>query len=180
MKSQTAHPSAGSLEVFERQHVHPTPGRTLIVGSRVYPGRADRRRLHEDAVGVDMLAGDGVDRVLNLEDDLPEDLGQFDHVECLSVLEHSRRPWLLAANLERLMAPGASLFVAVPFVWRVHAYPDDYWRMTPSAIRALFPRIEWRALKLAGRSVTDKPESTKIAGHPYFARTETVGFGVLA
>lgn len=131
-------------------------------------------------LGVDMLEGEGVDRVLDLEAELPDDLGQFDHVECLSVLEHSRRPWLLAANLERLMAPGASLFLAVPFVWRLHAYPDDFWRMTPSAVRLLFPNIEWSALMLAGVTLTEKVEIVKVKDFPYLARTETVGFGVLA
>ncbi|WP_440221840.1 class I SAM-dependent methyltransferase [Dokdonella sp. MW10] len=170
---------ASSLEEFEQRVVTPRAGRTLIVGSQVYGDKEDRRARYPDVVGIDMLAGPGVDRVLDLEESLPDDLGLFDHVECMSVLEHSRRPWLLAANIERLMAPGATLFVSVPFVWRIHGYPNDYWRLTPEGVRALFPEIEWTAVMLASHGLTEGPKfgSTKVGAHPYFARTETVAFG---
>lgn len=125
-----------------------------------------------------MLPGPGVDLVLNLEDELPEGLGQFQHVECISVLEHAPRPWLLAANLERLMAPGCTLYVTVPMVWRIHAYPSDYWRMTPEALPLLFPSVEWERRMMAGsKLVEDQVQIVKLAGFPYMARTETCGFG---
>lgn len=78
------------------------------------------------------------------------------------------------------MASGASIFVSVPFVWRYHAYDKDYWRMTKDGIKALFPRIEWQHLMYAGHELQrkgDRLERHVHKGHPYFARTETVGFG---
>ncbi|WP_143694841.1 class I SAM-dependent methyltransferase [Variovorax sp. JS1663] len=151
------------------------------MGSHVYEDKEDRRQRYADVVGVDMLEGPGVDLVLDLERDLPGDVGQFDHVECMSVLEHSRRPWLLAANIQRLMAPGATIFCTVPFCWRIHGYPSDYWRMTPDGVRELFPEVEWTALMLASNELTDGPKAPTIKrnDHPYFSRTETVGFGRL-
>lgn len=145
----------------------------------MYADKEDRRALYPDVVGVDMLAGPGVDRVLDLEEELPDDIGQFDHVECMSVLEHSRRPWLLAANIERLMRAGATIFVSVPFMWRVHGYPDDYFRFTPSGIKAIFPGITWESLMLASDVLGEGPKIPKVLvrEHPYFARTETMGFG---
>ena len=183
MKLKTAQPSiTSSLARFERDHVKPKAGRTLIVGSRVYHDKEDRRLRYRDVVGVDMLQGNGVDRVLDLEEDLPGDLGTFDHVECMSVLEHSRRPWLMAENIERLMAPGATIFVSVPFMWRIHAYPSDYFRLTPEGVRVLFPGVKWERVLLAGVDLYPGPkiEAVKVDGHPYFARTDTVGFGVKA
>jgi hypothetical protein len=132
-----------------------------------------------------MRAGPGVDRVLDLEEPLPADLGQFAHVECISVLEHSRRPWLMAANIERLLVPGGTLhvgvpFVGVPFIWRPHQYPSDYWRMTVDGVRALFPGIEWRALMYGTSKLhpQGKLPGAKLDGYPYYARCETYGFGV--
>lgn len=173
---------ASSLDQFEALHVHPKVGRTLIVGSAIYGEKEDRRKRYEDAVGIDMLEGEGVDRVLDLEEPLPADVGTFAHIECMSVLEHSRRPWLLAANLERMLEPGGTIFVTVPLVWRIHAYPSDYWRMTPEALKALFPSIEWSALKLAAERMRNGPGIPSVVanGHPYMARTETVGFGIRA
>lgn len=169
---------------FEAKYRHPKAGRTLIVGSRVYATREDRRRLYEEAVGVDMLAGPGVDVVANLEDKqalllLPG--RKFDHIECISVLEHSRRPWLLAANIERLMAPGATLHLAVPFVWKTHGYPSDYWRFTAEAVRELFPSIKWDALMYASQEKLwhgdVKQPKQQIGDSVYMARCEVLGFG---
>lgn len=167
-----------SFEVFESRH-QPVAGRTLVVGSRVYPGRTDRRARFADVIGVDMLEGSGVDRALNLEDPLPDDLGTFQHIDCVSVLEHSPRPWLLAANLERLLAPGGSLLVAVPFVWRIHGYPHDYFRFTPDGVRSLFPSIKWDALEIDAGTLLPGPKIPVIKQNslPHLARSQVVGFG---
>ena len=128
-----------------------------------------------------MQPGPGVDRVLDLEEPLPADFGPFAHVECMSVLEHSRRPWLLAANIERVLEPGGTLFVTVPFVWRVHGYPDDYWRFTTSGVRELFPRVTWTAEAYAHSEMSDGQHvpCVKLKDWPYFARTEVCMFGHL-
>lgn len=168
---------------FERAFVRPQPGRTLIVGSRVYPGREDRRALYQQAEGWDAIAGEGVDHVVNLEGELsPADVGLFTHIECISVLEHTPRPWLVTANLERLLMRGGTLFLTVPFVWRVHAYPDDFWRFTVSGVRALFTRLGWIALRYAHIKLT-KPEekgataAINVHDYPYLARAEVCAFG---
>ena len=77
----------------------PRNGRTLVVGSKVYGKKQDRRELYRKAVGVDLFEGDGVDFVHDMETPLPESVGTFAHVDCVSVLEHVRRPWLMAANI---------------------------------------------------------------------------------
>jgi SAM-dependent methyltransferase len=71
----------------------------------------------------------------------------FALVICCSVLEHVRRPWTMAQNLMQIMRPGGALYVAVPWVWRYHAYPDDYFRFSWRGIAELFPGVVW--LKLA-------------------------------
>lgn len=174
------------VDQFERDFVRPKPGYTLIVGSRVYDGSEPRQKRYPDAIGVDMLPGPGVDSVRNLEEPLAKWMtvsgGPFDHIECLSVLEHSRRPWLLAANIERLLVPGGTLHVQVPFVWRVHAYPGDFWRFTIDGVRELFPRIRWHSLQYAHAYLTPKnkiPAMEAYGGRPYFCRTEVCGFGEL-
>lgn len=168
-------------EDFERDYVRPAGGPVLVVGSRVYGAKPDRRKLHAQAIGVDMQPGEGVDRVLDLEDDLPWDmLGGFGHVECMSVLEHSRRPWLLAASVTRALRSGGTIFVTAPFCWRVHAYPSDYWRFTLEGLRELFPGIDWQHLRFTHREVSDSAKVPAVMkdGLPYMARTEACGFGV--
>jgi len=175
-------PSNGCLsstDIFEKMHVIPKSGRTLIVGSKVYDGRVDRRRAYANAEGWDMLAGDGVDRVINLEDSLPSDVGVFAHIECISVLEHSRKPWALAENIERLLDREGTLHLQVPFIWRVHSYPDDYWRFTTSAVQLLFSRVHFVELLYVGKELDSRLKAVMIKDHPYFPRTQIAGFGKL-
>ena len=49
----------------------------------------------------------------------------------------------MAANLTRLLRRGGALYVAVPWVWRYHPYPDDYFRFSWRGIAELFPQIAW-------------------------------------
>ena len=164
---------------FERQFVRPRQGRTLIVGSRVYPGRVDRRGLYENAEGWDALPGDGVDRVINLENEIPS-VEQFAHIECVSVLEHTKRPWLLARNIEQLLRVGGTLYLTVPFIWRVHSYPDDFWRFTVSGVRALFSSMRWDSICYSHLELTEsiKSPGATLHGHTYLPRTEVCAFGV--
>lgn len=162
---------------FEKRFV-PNQGRTLIVGSRIYGNKEDRRKRYADAVGVDMQPGDGVDVVADLE--VAPLAGEFAHIECLSVLEHSRRPWLMAANMERMLGMNGTIFIAAPFVWRVHGYPDDYWRFTVSGVKSLFDKIIWKHDAYGHRDLCagqDVPSVKAGNDWPFFARTEVFLFG---
>lgn len=170
-------------DTFTRKFGRPKAGRTLIVGSRIYGRREDRRKAYADAVGVDMLDGPGVDVVADLEEAPPQGLGVFSHIECWSVLEHSRRPWLLAANLESLLELGGTLHLTVPFAWRLHSYPSDFFRFSKEGVRVLFPKIEWARLMFAQDKLRDNDRVPTInkgaeAGPSWIARTEVLGFGV--
>jgi hypothetical protein len=63
--------------------------------------------------------------------------------------------------------------------WRVHGYPDDYWRMTISALGVIFPQIEWLdRFYLVNAKKRDKvPVHVDAKGRHWIERTETVGFG---
>lgn len=61
---------------------------------------------------------------------------------CAHLLEHLRRPWIAAGNLQAPLAPGGLLFVQVPWVQAFHAFPDDYWRFSLSGLMQLFDGLE--------------------------------------
>ena len=175
-------PTNDLIAQFENEYVRPVSGRTLIVGSKLYEGREDRRLRYREAIGVDMLEGDGVDVVHNLENGpFIRGASAFSHVDCVSVMEHSMRPWDMARTLQTMMHVGASIYVNVPFIWRVHAYPDDYFRFTAAGVRSLFPDIEWDVVKYVHNEITDSykmramvhPETSL----PYLPRTSILAFG---
>lgn len=120
--------------------------KVVEIGSKQYGSTVPWRKFFRTAeyIGVDMEEGEGVDMVADIaqEDaDVPEDAHL---VICCSVLEHVKRPWIAAQNIERMLAPGGFAYISVPWVWRYHAYPDDYWRFSFAGVRELFPRIDWQ------------------------------------
>lgn len=123
-------------------------GAVLEVGSKDYGSTVPfRRELRYSGayVGLDLEDGAQVDIVGDLSTGLCglEPLS-FNLIICCSVLEHVKRPWDMAANIERLVSPGGTVFVAVPWVWRYHGYPEDYYRFSHRGIMELFPSLKWR------------------------------------
>jgi len=121
-------------------------GAVLEVGSRDYGNTTSFRDVYagSEYIGVDISAGKNVDRVVDLAAGIGELAeNHFSLAICCSVLEHVRRPWEMAANLTRLLRRGGALYVAVPWVWRYHPYPDDYFRFSWRGIAELFPQIAW-------------------------------------
>jgi hypothetical protein len=159
---------------------HPAqPGRTLVVGSKCYNGKPDRRALYENALGIDLFDGEGVDVVHDLEQPLPGHFGKFNHVDCVSVLEHVKRPWLMARSIEKAMLPGGTILVCVPFSWRVHGYPSDYYRFTTEALPILFPNIRWTQRKyIVGPDTRRIVPGKDDEEGKWIARSELVGAGV--
>jgi hypothetical protein len=171
---------ASVSEQFQAIHVRPAPGPALVIGSKVFAGRADRRALFPDALGLDLQPGDGVDIVHDLTQPYQ---GRFNHIDCVSVLEHCAKPWVVAENIQAVMAPAATIFLSVPFAHRWHGYPSDYFRFTAEGVRALFPLIVWEVMKYGHRKLTDpgqKLPCEKIDDLPYLPRCEVLAFGRLA
>jgi SAM-dependent methyltransferase len=134
-------------KLFLTRSLPAVDGPVLEVGSRDYGNTENFRAVYAggEYIGVDLSEGKNVDRVVDLAagiGDLPE--GHFALIICCSVLEHVRRPWVMAENLTRLLRPGGAIYIAVPWVWRYHPYPDDYYRFSWRGIIELFPRIEWK------------------------------------
>lgn len=172
--NQNKKPPRDMQAVFRKQYVSQTIGRVLVVGSKLYPTRPNWRDWHPDGFGVDMQEGEGVDFVADLERaPLPQ---KFSHIECVSVLEHTQRPWLVAQNIEAMLRPMGSLFLSVPWCWNFHAYPNDLWRFSHLTLPILFPSIQWRDVRYAhGEVLTESERSPKGDGLP---KTQVMGWGV--
>ena len=124
-------------------------GPVLEIGSKDYGSTSSFRDFYagSEYVGLDMSEGKGVDVVADLTRSvgpLPEN--HFDLGICCSVLEHVEKPWLFAANLTRLIRPGGRLYMSVPWVWRYHAYPDDYFRVSHRGVISLFEEFAWSSV----------------------------------
>jgi SAM-dependent methyltransferase len=66
----------------------------------------------------------------------------FDAILSVSVLEHVKRPHAASREIVRLLKPGGITMHCVPFSYFFHGAPVDYWRVTTSAMEALFADLE--------------------------------------
>jgi SAM-dependent methyltransferase len=68
---------------------------------------------------------------------LPFDDHTFDTVLSAQVLEHTPEPLALVREMARVLRPGGVLILSVPFSFRLHEEPRDYFRYTPHGLRSL-------------------------------------------
>jgi len=70
---------------------------------------------------------------------LPDD--SFDSAICTEVLEHCPNPREILAEVHRVLKPGSTLLITVPFLWPLHEVPHDWCRYTPFALSHLLESV---------------------------------------
>lgn len=113
-----------------------TVERALDLGSGASPYRAvvpARRYVSLDLGGRPTVRGD-----LHL---LPFRDGSADLAILTEVLEHCHSPHQVVDETHRVLRPGGSAVVIVPFLFRFHPDPGDYYRFTEQGLRHLFRRF---------------------------------------
>jgi SAM-dependent methyltransferase len=68
---------------------------------------------------------------------LPFQDGTFSTVIATEVFEHLQDPRAAVKELHRVLKPQGKLLLTVPFLYRVHSDPDDYFRYTVSGLNAV-------------------------------------------
>jgi SAM-dependent methyltransferase len=133
-------------------------GPVLEVGSYQVEGQGDLIELRgqfpneQQYVGLDIRPGPGVDRVGSVEK-LPFPDASFGCVLAFNTFEHVQRFWVGFEEVFRVLKPDGVLLMSVPFHFRIHHHPSDYWRFTPEALDVLLERY---AMRLVGWHGPDK------------------------
>jgi SAM-dependent methyltransferase len=70
--------------------------------------------------------------------DLPFKINSADCLLCCEVLEHVKKPELCATEMMRVLKPGGTLILSVPFLYPLHVDPHDLGRFTPHTIHQIF------------------------------------------
>jgi SAM-dependent methyltransferase len=95
---------------------------------------------HLAYVGVDFVAGKGVDVVLEDPYRLPFADGSVDAVVSSSCFEHAEMFWLLFLEIMRVLKAPGLFYLNAPSNGEYHRYPVDCWRFYPDSGKAL---VSW-------------------------------------
>ncbi len=119
--------------------------KVLEIGSLIVEGQEHLsvRKYFPEAeyIGVDMQQGNGVDIVADCVDycyDCYEsDSEVFDLILCLDMLEHAEDPYEVIESAKQCLKHNGVLLVTSVFNFKIHEYPNDYWRFTPECFKML-------------------------------------------
>ncbi len=89
--------------------------------------------LKNQYIGLDFVAGKGVDIILTDPYILPFEDDSLDIIVSSSCFEHSEFFWILFNEILRVLRPGGLLYINAPSNGVFHRYPVDCWRFYPDS-----------------------------------------------
>ncbi|MBP3191682.1 class I SAM-dependent methyltransferase [Natronogracilivirga saccharolytica] len=106
-------------------------------------------------VGVDWASSQHdskADVVADLNEPVPVGDQVADTVISISVLEHLHSPLVMLKEAHRILRPGGTLLLQVPFMWHIHEEPHDYFRYTRYGLEHLLGQAGFRDIEIHATS----------------------------
>jgi len=89
----------------------------------------------EEIVSINIKQDLSPTHIIEIGDPIPETDSKFDSIICFNTLEHIFEPEYVIEEFTRVLKDKGKLYLTTPFMMRIHANPDDYFRPTPSWYR---------------------------------------------
>jgi SAM-dependent methyltransferase len=124
-------------------------GRVLDLGCGLQPYRD---LLHEqvEVEGADVADVPGVDKVLEPGAPLPYADAEFDGVMSTQVFEHVADLESFVSEVLRVLKPGGTLVVSVPFIYQMHGRPHDYRRLSEFGLEQALQGFQIETMRREG------------------------------
>lgn len=124
-------------------------GRVLDAGCGEAPYRKFFTRASQ-YTGLDIEGGPAVDVVVAPNEAWPLPDAHFDVVISTQVLEFASDVELTLREIDRVLAPGGTVVVSLPFLYQQHRAPFDLHRFTTDRAEAMFPGYDKRVERQGG------------------------------
>lgn len=79
---------------------------------------------------------------------LPVESATANTVISISVLEHLSEPQTMLNEAHRLLKPGGKLLLQVPWQWRIHEEPFDFFRYSPHGLKHLCEKAGFQKIEV--------------------------------
>jgi SAM-dependent methyltransferase len=156
---------ASSVRVFT--DVFQPPGPVIEIGAYYtegYEWLSNLRPLFpgREYIGCDIRPGRGVDRIEDAQRlSFPD--ASIGTVLMFEILEHLPDPRAAVAEAHRVLRDEGMLAMSVPFNYRLHGFPTDYWRFTASGVHQLLAPFPHKTVFSLGPRL--KPSFTFAVAH---------------
>lgn len=117
---------------YEKLFTVPIHGRVLDVGGGEFARYRTRlpKGIVYESVNIDPHIKPTY--VVGIDEPFPVPDDTYDTCLCMNTLEHVYDARFLVREMLRVLKPGGVVYITVPFIFRVHGHPDDFFRGTAS------------------------------------------------
>lgn len=112
-------------------------GKILDIGGSRKSGYQDLIKWDHTYVVANISDDHGYDVFCDVQQPFPFADASFDNALAINLIEHIYLHRNVFNESHRVLTPGWSLVIAVPFMYYVHGSPDDYFRYTRSCLHNL-------------------------------------------
>jgi SAM-dependent methyltransferase len=84
----------------------------------------------------------------NMNEPLPLGTAEFDTIIISEVLEHIAHPEILWPEMARILKQNGKILLSVPFLYKIHEAPYDYYRYTEFCLRNLASKNGFKTIEL--------------------------------
>lgn len=94
-------------------------------------------------INFDFSENTGINTIIKniVNDDFSEYYNYADIIYTNNTFEHIINPFIAANNIFNMLKNKGILFIRVPFSYRYHPVPNDYWRFSPTGLQSLFSKL---------------------------------------
>lgn len=125
-------------------------GKVLDLGGSKKSGYHELFKGDYEITTVNIDQSYGCDLVFNIEEKFPLNSEQYDWILCINVLEHIYNYQHVLQESSRVLKRKGKLILITPFIFQIHASPEDYFRYTKSALKRILEQDNFAITEIKG------------------------------
>jgi len=123
-------------------------GKILDLGGSIKSGYQPLIKGKHEFTTVNIDKNYGCDLVFDIEKKFLITKNTYNHILCINVFEHICDFQNVLQESYRVLKPGGSIIISTPFMYHLHACPNDYFRYTDQAFRQILNSANFQQVNI--------------------------------